>query len=94
MANMILSGIELPELYEGVRQIIRDEISNIRGEPKPEKEEFIDINEACNVVKKAKQTIYQYCNSGKIPHFKSGGKNYFKRSELLDWIESGNRRMR
>ncbi len=90
MANMFLSGIDLPELYEGVRQIVREEISNIRGEP--EAESFIDIDEACLVLKKAKQTVYQYCNSGKIPHYKNFGKNYFKKSELLEWIEKGVRR--
>lgn len=89
MANMILSGIELPELYEGLRQIVREEISNIRDET--EVEEFIDINEASTIVKKAKQTVYQYCNSGKIPFYKNFGKIYFKKSELLEWINKGAR---
>jgi excisionase family DNA binding protein len=87
MANMFLSGIDLPDLLEGVRKIVKEEISSIRGEP--EEESYIDIDEACKIVKKAKQTIYQYCSRKKIPHYKMYGKNYFKKSELLKWIENG-----
>jgi excisionase family DNA binding protein len=89
MANLILSGIGIPELYEDVRKIIRDEIANIKMESPPKIEELIDINEATKVIHKAKQTIYQYCSKKNIPHIKSGGKIYFKRSELLSWVENG-----
>lgn len=91
MANLILSGIGIPELYEDVRKIIRDEIANVKKDSPPELEELIDINEATKVIHKAKQTIYQYCSKKHIPHIKSGGKIYFKRSELLMWVEQGYR---
>jgi predicted DNA-binding transcriptional regulator AlpA len=51
-------------------------------------DEFIDMDQASVFTKKAKQTLYGFCSSNSIPHFSKSGQNYFKKQELIEWIES------
>ena len=55
----------------------------------PEEKSLIGIDEACEVIQKAKPTIYALARKGVIPAYKRGKKLYFYREELLQWIESG-----
>lgn len=41
----------------------------------------------------ARRTIYKRTHRREIPHRRVGGRLYFKRSELLAWIENGRRPM-
>ena len=51
--------------------------------------EILDISGAAKFLNLAVPTIYGLTSSGKIPHFKQGKKLYFRKSELIAWIESG-----
>jgi len=92
MEKHIFLGVELAELLNGVRQICREEISGILQkslvQAKPD-DDFLDMDQASVFTKKAKQTLYGLCSSNSIPHFSKSGQNYFKKQELIDWIESG-----
>jgi len=57
--------------------------------PAPEEKSLIGIEEACEVIQKAKPTIYALVRKGIIPAYKRGKKLYFYREELLAWVESG-----
>ena len=50
---------------------------------------LIGIDEACEVIQKAKPTIYALIRKGIIPAYKRGKKLYFYKEELLQWVESG-----
>lgn len=41
----------------------------------------------------ARRTIYKRTHRREIPHRRVGGRLYFKRSELLAWLEAGKRPM-
>ncbi len=41
----------------------------------------------------ARRTIYKRTHRREIPHRRVGGRLYFRRSELLAWIEAGRRPM-
>lgn len=90
--NIILtSKEELTELISNaVKAVIPDTFSFQKKEP-PKKEVF-GINEASELLGIAKPTIYTKTSKGEIPHYKKGKKLYFKRSELLDWLEDGKRK--
>jgi Helix-turn-helix domain len=92
MNKPIFLGFELSELLNGVRQVCREEISEILQkrlvQAKPD-DEFMDMHQASVFTKKAKQTLYGLCSSNSIPHFSKSGQNYFKKQELIEWIESG-----
>ena len=92
MNKPIFLGVELAELLNRVRQICREEISEILQkslvQTKPD-DEFMDMDQASVFTKKAKQTLYGLCSSNSIPHYSKSGQNYFKKQELIEWIESG-----
>jgi len=52
----------------------------------------IGIEEASDIVGKAKSTIYTLVRKGLIPCCKVGKKLYFYEDELLDWIASGRKK--
>ena len=92
MNKPIFLGVELSELLNGVRQICREEITELlrNGISKAQPDdEFMDMDQASVFLKKAKQTLYALCSSNSIPHFSKSGQNYFKKQELIEWIESG-----
>jgi len=46
----------------------------------------------CEITGYAKRTGYKLVHFRQVPHFKRGGKLYFRRSELEQWIDAGRRR--
>ncbi len=60
-------------------------------EPTQPTPDILNFDEMCNFLGIAKPTGYAKTSNGDLPHFKKGGKLYFKMSELITWIESGRR---
>lgn len=52
----------------------------------------IDITEACQIIGKAKPTVYTLVRKRLIPCYKNGKKLYFFEDELLDWISQGKKK--
>lgn len=53
---------------------------------KPEQDEILTINEAADFIKKKVTTLYSLCSAKAIPHSKQGGRLYFSKKALTDWI--------
>ncbi len=62
------------------------------AEPTQPKEDILNFNEMCKFLGIAKPTGYAKTSNGELPLFKKGGKLYFKKSELITWIETGRRK--
>ena len=58
----------------------------------PQKKTPIDIEKACEIIGKAKPTVYTLVRTRQIPCYKSGKKLYFFEDELLEWIRNGRRK--
>jgi len=56
-------------------------------------EEIGGLDMAVKITGLARRTIYKRTHRREIPHRRVGGRLYFKRSELLEWIENGRRPM-
>ena len=56
--------------------------------PKEEPESPITIDEVVELTKRAKGTIYNQISKGLFPVHKSGGKLYFFRSEVIEFIRN------
>jgi len=55
-----------------------------------ENQKPLNIDEAAEFLGLSKSHIYKLTSSGKLPHYKPGGKNlYFMPGDLLDYIKSG-----
>lgn len=92
MEKTIFLSFELPELLNAVRQICREEVSEVLKNQQVLSnldDEFMNMKQACEFTKKAKQTLYGLCSTNSIPHYSKSGQNYFKKQELIEWIESG-----
>lgn len=51
--------------------------------------ELVDVTEASEYTRLAKQTLYDYVHKGKIPHLKIGKRPVFRVAELDKWINYG-----
>lgn len=49
--------------------------------------ELLSVSEAADFLVLSKQAIYR--NIGRIPHYKRNGRLYFKRQELIEYVEGG-----
>ena len=57
-----------------------------------EKDDILEFEGALKLTGYAAPTLYAKTAKGEIPHFKKGRKLFFKRSELIKWIEEGRRK--
>lgn len=55
-------------------------------------DEFLDINEAGDLIRLTPASIYGLVSRREIPHNKKGNRLYFLKSELLQWMQEGRRR--
>lgn len=84
--NDLIKQILRPIIQESVRSALHDAIKH----QKPTNEDEVGgIDLAMKVTGLAKQTIYGLVSNGKIPYYKKGAKLYFKKKELVGWIELG-----
>lgn len=60
--------------------------------PKTEEEDLLDFNGMCRFLGIAQSTGYAKTSNNEIPHFKKGRKLFFRKSELVQWIEEGRRK--
>lgn len=52
-------------------------------------ETFLDINEAANYLKIARQTLYGFTSQRLVPFIKKGKRIYFRKPDLENWLLSG-----
>ena len=55
-------------------------------------DEIGGLDLAVEITGLARRTIYKYTFRREIPHRRVGGRLYFRRSELEQWIDAGRRR--
>ncbi|MDR1583419.1 MAG: helix-turn-helix domain-containing protein [Prevotellaceae bacterium] len=80
VAYLINEVAQIKELVEGNQN------------PIPTKRVPIGIEEACQIIGKAKPTIYALVRKRLLPCYKNGKKLYFFEDELLEWISKGKKK--
>ena len=53
---------------------------------------LLDIDQASEYLKLAKQTVYGFTSKNEIPYIKRGKKLYFRKTELETWLNEGRRK--
>lgn len=81
LVEKALLNVSEPLIETVVERVITRKITDDADHP-------MEIEEAALLVKKSKQTLYNYCSQGKIPFYKSGSRNIFFRKELIEWLRS------
>jgi excisionase family DNA binding protein len=90
MDKIILSTpSELSTLIEETLERVLSSTKVIKAQS-DELPELLNISQAAGYLSLAKQTLYGFTSKGVIPHIKRGKKLYFKKSELIKWVNKGN----
>lgn len=91
MIILQLDGDQLHETIENaLRKVLAERAKSVENTlNRKEQKEILSIEEVCELLNLAKPTIYGLTSRRELPFFKTGKKLYFKRSELLLWIENG-----
>ena len=76
-----------------LREMLRDELADILPNFKPDAptDEIGGIELARQVTRLSAARIYTLVSERKLPHKKRGNRLTFRRSELLNWLDEGNR---
>ena len=88
MENFILESLKDPEIRKMLKGIFTEALSEVNTQPVQAEEDLCLMAEACKLTGLARQTIYQHCHNGTIPHFKRAGQGrlYFSKAALRKWI--------
>jgi excisionase family DNA binding protein len=92
---MQITHDNLPQAVSGLYdklEALEKLIKNNAGSPLPESDEIFNVKQTANFLDLAVATIYTDVHKRNIPHFRTGGRLYFSKQELTEWIKSGRRR--
>ena len=84
----------MEHIFKGwMKDVIGFNISKLPSSLVPEEQtEFLGIREAAKLLNLSVPSVYTMVHKRQIPFYKRRQKLYFKRSELLEWIEAGRRK--
>ena len=86
---IIINKTELEELIQGA---VKNAVQNAQ-QAKPT-DELMDVDQASKFLHLAKQTLYGLTSERLIPYLKRGKRIYFKKEELLNWVNQGKMKTR
>lgn len=92
--SMIILQLDSDQLKETIENALRRVLAEKarfteQSKTQNDQKELLSIDEVSELLNLAKPTIYGLTSRRELPFFKTGKKLYFKRSELLSWIEKG-----
>lgn len=90
MENIILSSLSLDDIASQVAERVFNLQQKNNGQKEETKvDEFLTIVQASELLNLAKPTIYTLTCKHEIPFIKKGKKLYFKKSDLIEWLNTG-----
>lgn len=84
-----LYSLTISEYIELNRQILLDAKESSNTSTENTSDEILTIEQASQLLKLAKPTIYGLTCRNEIPFIKKAKKLYFHKSELMDWLQEG-----
>ncbi len=91
MENSKVSFDSLPDLVsslineiDSLKTIVKEALGMKSAEPD---NRLVGIDEACEILRRKKSTVYHMVREGKLPHYKVGKMLEFRPSELIAWQE-------
>jgi excisionase family DNA binding protein len=93
MENIILTNVSIEDLAKLVAEkVLSLQNRNNIQEEIQDPDEFLTMKQACEFLKLAKPTLYAFTCKRTIPYFKKGKFIFFKRVDLIDWMNSGRKK--
>ena len=91
LPNNVKIEATIGDLKVFAKEVVREYVKQM-PHVAPADDDITDFEGMTAFLKIAPSTGYAKTSSGEIPHFKKGRKLFFRKSELLKWIESGKRK--
>ena len=88
-----MEGKTLLALYESINEKLDALIRQIESlekkvrEISPEKNDLITVDQCALLLDLKRSTVYRMTSENRIPCFKKGGRVYFSREEVLNWLK-------
>ncbi|MGC4034446.1 MAG: helix-turn-helix domain-containing protein [Chitinophagaceae bacterium] len=89
MANNIIIQFSEQEFKTLLKDCINESLKESPVSANVESEAIFNVKQASQFLDIAIQTLYGYTSNFTIPFFKKGKKLYFKKSDLIKWINDG-----
>jgi len=86
---IVINKTDLEELIQGA---VKNAVQN--AQKAKHTDELMDVDQASKFLHLAKQTLYGLTSERLIPYLKRGKRIYFKREELLNWVNQGKMKTR
>ncbi|PKP19450.1 MAG: hypothetical protein CVU05_11335 [Bacteroidetes bacterium HGW-Bacteroidetes-21] len=86
--NRPVYSLSVEEFIE-LNQEILSGISRKDSEAPTRTGDIMNVDEAAAYLKMAKQTVYSMVSRRLLPYFKRGKRVFFRKEELLSWLEKG-----
>ncbi|MCA2854702.1 MAG: helix-turn-helix domain-containing protein [Chitinophagaceae bacterium] len=82
--NIVLSPIPLPEILDGLRAIVKEEITSEHSKAVGEK--LISPAEACKLFNPiiSKVTLTAWTKAGHLRDYRLGGRVFYRQSEIIE----------
>jgi excisionase family DNA binding protein len=92
MENIILTTLSLDDIASQVAEKVYSlQQKNNEQREVAQENEFLTINQASELLNLAKPTIYTLTCKNEVPFIKKGKKLYFKKADLIEWLNAGRR---
>ena len=89
MQAVTITQITPPELQSLIEDSIRKVLNKRLSESHPEADQLLTIQQASDFLNLSIPTLYGYSQRHEIPVCKRGGRLYFSRQALTDWVKQG-----
>ena len=89
MALSFLTSLTEEEFKFFLKQALSEIIGEGLTQAKSNIPDILDVKQAADFLRLKITTLYEKTSEKTIPHFKKGNKLYFKRDELLAWVQEG-----
>ncbi len=90
-----LSFDKLPEAVAQLKAQV-EEIKNLlitkSNSNESDPEQLFTVDECADFLRLSKQTIYKHVSGGKLPVLKRSKRNYFLKSDLIEYLKSGRKK--
>lgn len=87
--NNLPSYVKLEITKEDLLEFANQIVQQIQPKTVLPPKDIFNITEAAEFLGLAKQTLYGYTSTNKIPFYKTNKKLYFKREDLIKWLDKG-----
>ena len=86
-----LYALTVGEYIELHKSLLKD-LHQSQANDNPDSKELLTIDEAAEFLHMSVATLYTFNCRRRIPFIKASGKVFYRRSSLLDWLDSGERK--